>query len=74
MPEWGEQAYKDGVLFYSSLNEKEPPSELFVKTLEGNHHAEIGDYIIRGVKGELYPCKPDIFDMTYELFDPYEVD
>jgi hypothetical protein len=28
--------------------------------------AEVGDYIIRGVKGELYPCKPDIFDLTYE--------
>lgn len=37
-----------------------------IKTLEGNHLANIGDYIIRGVKGELYPCKPDIFEMTYE--------
>ena len=37
-----------------------------IETLEGWHHANYGDYIIRGVKGELYPCKPDIFDMTYE--------
>lgn len=37
-----------------------------IKTLEGNHRGEIGDYIIQGVKGELYPCKPDIFEMTYE--------
>jgi hypothetical protein len=37
-----------------------------IGTLEGDHTARIGDYIIQGVKGELYPCKPDIFDMTYE--------
>lgn len=37
-----------------------------IKTLEGDMHAEDGDYIIRGVKGELYPCKPDIFEATYE--------
>jgi len=40
-----------------------------VKTLEGYHIACPGDYIIRGVKGEHYPCKPDIFDMTYEAVD-----
>jgi len=39
---------------------------LIIKTLEGDMKAEVGDYIIRGVKGELYPCKPDIFDLTYE--------
>ncbi len=37
-----------------------------IKTLEGNHRGGIGDYIIQGVKGELYPCKHDIFDLTYE--------
>lgn len=40
---------------------------LIIKTLEGLHHASIGDYIIRGVHGEFYPCKPDIFQKTYEL-------
>jgi len=39
---------------------------LQVRTLEGIMNAQIGDYIIRGVKGEFYPCKPDIFEMTYE--------
>ena len=39
---------------------------IFIKTLEGEMHAQIGDWIIRGVKGELYPCKPDIFEATYE--------
>ena len=39
---------------------------LLITTLEGNIYAEPGDWIIRGVKGELYPCKPDIFEATYE--------
>jgi len=38
-----------------------------ISTLEGEMTASKGDYIIRGVKGEFYPCKPDIFEMTYEL-------
>jgi hypothetical protein len=37
-----------------------------IPTLEGNIIASFGDYIIKGVKGEYYPCKPDIFEMTYE--------
>jgi len=40
--------------------------ELLIDTLEGTMRASIGDWIIRGVKGELYPCKPDIFAETYE--------
>lgn len=39
---------------------------LVIRTLEGKMSADIGDYIIKGVKGEFYPCKPDIFKMTYE--------
>ena len=38
-----------------------------IPTLEGEMTASIGDYIIRGVQGEYYPCKPDIFEKTYEL-------
>jgi hypothetical protein len=37
-----------------------------IPTLEGDHRASAGDWIIKGVKGEFYPCKPDIFDQTYE--------
>lgn len=37
-----------------------------IKTLEGNMDASEGDYIIKGVNGEFYPCKPDIFEKTYE--------
>lgn len=39
---------------------------LLIKTLEGDMFAETGDYIIKGVAGEFYPCKPDIFAQTYE--------
>ncbi|MBQ3089506.1 MAG: hypothetical protein IJD21_02975 [Oscillospiraceae bacterium] len=37
-----------------------------IETLEGTMQAEVGDYIITGIKGEKYPCKPDIFRLTYE--------
>lgn len=39
---------------------------LMIDTLEGKMKADFGDYIIKGIKGEFYPCKPDIFDATYE--------
>lgn len=39
---------------------------LVIATLEGAMHASMGDWIIRGVQGEFYPCKPDIFEQTYE--------
>lgn len=39
---------------------------IIVPTLEGQHEAAFGDWIIQGVKGEFYPCKPDIFAATYE--------
>lgn len=42
-------------------------NRLFIKTLEGTMEAKEGDYIIKGVEGEIYPCKPDIFEKTYEL-------
>lgn len=40
-----------------------------IDTLEGEIEASFGDWIIKGVKGEFYPCKPDIFDLTYEGAD-----
>jgi hypothetical protein len=44
------------------------PSEYYceIKTLEGTMQCNCGDYIIKGVQGEIYPCKPDIFEATYE--------
>lgn len=46
------------------------PATLAIDTLEGTMTAIPGDYIIRGVNGEFYPCKPDIFAKTYDLEDP----
>lgn len=40
--------------------------QVYIETLEGEMTAEPGDWIIKGVKGEFYPCKPDIFEATYE--------
>lgn len=45
---------------------------LSIKTLEGTMTAQVGDYIIKGVQGEFYPCKPDIFEQTYELIEGEE--
>jgi hypothetical protein len=39
---------------------------LTIRTLEGDMKASLNDWIIRGIKGEVYPCKPDIFNVTYE--------
>lgn len=44
--------------------------DLVIFTLEGDHHASVGDWIIRGIQGEFYPCKPDIFEQIYEEFCP----
>jgi hypothetical protein len=46
--------------------------ELTIPTLEGDHIAKHGDFIIKGVKGEFYPCKPDIFKATYEKTSGYD--
>ena len=40
--------------------------QIVIPTLEGDMRASVGDWIIRGVQGEFYPCKPDIFEQTYE--------
>lgn len=59
-PEWFRKAFKEGTV------QKDIASfGVIIKTLEGDHRADTGDYIIQGVKGELYPCKPDIFEKTY---------
>ena len=62
VPDWAKEAYENGVLYYAG----DPPCELYVKSLEGDHHVSVGDYIIQGIHGELYACKPDIFQKTYE--------
>lgn len=51
--------------FFVELNDG-ADTEIEIETLEGTMRAQPNDWIIRGVKGELYPCKPDIFEATYE--------
>ena len=68
-PDWARYAFQNGTMYFDSLKCDEPPVELFIDTLEGKHHVSVGDFIIRGVHGELYPCKPDIFAKTYELVE-----
>lgn len=66
-PWWIVAAIRCGLVGF--LNVGTPDLLMTIKTLEsgsGVHYATPGDWIIKGVKGELYPCKPDIFEMTYE--------
>ena len=59
LPKWLADAYEAGTVIFLT-------NALEVLTLEGRMTGNRGDWIIRGVKGELYPCKPDIFAATYE--------
>lgn len=63
IPVWLEEALANGIASQTEFN------GMLIKTLEGIMFANEGDYIIRGVHGELYPCKPDIFNETYELVE-----
>jgi hypothetical protein len=65
---WNKQRGEDGAL---QIDERDPEkARLRIITSEGIHDVTWGDWIIRGVKGELYPCKPDIFAATYEPAQP----
>lgn len=66
IPDWAvDMVHKGYIKFRSYVN-----GELEIKTLEGVMIANVGDYIIKGVDGEVYPCKPDIFEKTYEETQP----
>ena len=58
-----------GTRCFDLLVDAEGKYSLFIYTLEGKMEANIGDWIIKGVSGEVYPCKPDIFWKTYEVVD-----
>lgn len=67
VPDWAVKAFEKGTMYYIVPRTKPADTpELYIKTLEGNHHVSVGDYVIQGVNGELYPRKPDIFEKTYE--------
>lgn len=65
--QWTGKNYKEICTFVDKRLEDTYGREiLLIDTLEGEHQAKIGDWIIKGIKGEFYPCKPDIFEQTYE--------
>jgi hypothetical protein len=64
LPQWMEDAFTNGTIAVHPGDRDY--ALLAIKAPEGTMIAEPGDWIIRGVKGELYPCKPDIFEATYE--------
>lgn len=67
VPEWAVKTFESGTMRYKGrISPLIPPHELYIETLEGSMHVNVGDYIIQGVNGEIYPCKPDIFEKTYE--------
>jgi hypothetical protein len=53
----------------ATVNKVKEEGGFLIPTLEGDMKVSFGDYIIKGVKGEFYPCKPDIFELTYEKID-----
>lgn len=61
-PIWVRKGVDEQILSFSN-------DAVFIKTLEGTMRGEKDDYLICGVQGEMYPCKPDIFEKTYERVD-----
>lgn len=65
-PQWIVDAIKNGSVYYQGGDNP----YLTIETLEGKMKANVGDWIIQGVNGELYPCRDDIFEKTYERLFP----
>lgn len=65
--QWNGENTKEIINFVGEVDEVN--SGLLIFTLEGVMTASVGDYIIRGINGEFYPCKPDIFEKTYEVVE-----
>lgn len=66
-PQWIVDAIKNKKVTF--IHTGSPVVKLLIHTLEGTMTADRGDYIIQGLQGELYPCKPDIFEKSYEKID-----
>lgn len=71
-PVWICEAIADGNVYFES--EGSSHIQMAIKTLEGTMLANLGDWIIRGTKGEIYPCKPEIFAEIYEPVEEGNVD
>ena len=74
MPDWFMDAVTNNIVILRNCNYKKYSIEeayCEITTLEGVLRCNGGDYIIKGVKGEIYPCKSDIFEMTYEKIETH---
>ena len=60
------EAFCGANVLFGTIYEPEPVCAACIGALEGKMYAHLGDYIIKGVNGEFYPCKPDVFAKTYE--------
>lgn len=71
MPAWAEEAVKISTMYkvHETVGDEIVCRGWNIETLEGTMRADLGDYIIRGIKGEIYACKPDVFAATYEPAD-----
>lgn len=63
---FADESHSGRIAAWCGGSNEHSPREVQITTLEGTMTASIGDYVIRGVQGEFYPCKPDIFEATYE--------
>lgn len=68
-PPWLVSAINDGIVRDKFIAESDY-CHIEIETLEGVMLASPGDFLIRGVNGEIYPCKPDIFEKTYDIVEP----
>lgn len=66
IPTWAKEQSENGTLKVTVIDKIENSQFASIKTLEGEMRADANDWIIQGVNGEIYPCKPDIFTKTYE--------
>lgn len=62
LPTWLTEAYEKGNILMLT-------DSIEIKTLKGWYKADVGDWIIQGIKGEIYPCKDEMFKLTYELVE-----
>lgn len=68
--DWFSTAVANGTIITNNMgamHNPNEPSSIQIKTLEGTMTATQGDWIIQGIQGEIYPCKADIFEDTYEI-------
>lgn len=70
-PLWIAKSIEDGIVWITDGTEDYEPV-MNINTLEGIMYAEKGDYIIKGVHGEIYSCKPDVFEESYDKYTEYD--